>query len=112
MSIANGLEQRPHQRAQPQRGWLKNGNPPGDLTSCPRCGAETRRQTPCQSPAMRNGRCRMHGGTSTGPRTPKGLANSRAARLAHGAYSREIKNLLAENRRRRREVLELLRNLK
>jgi len=28
----------------------------------PRCGAKTRKGTPCQSPAMKNGRCRMHGG--------------------------------------------------
>src|SRR5262249_52774776 len=32
----------------------------------PRCGARTRRLTQCQSPAMPNGRCRMHGGKSTG----------------------------------------------
>ncbi|WP_347264297.1 HGGxSTG domain-containing protein, partial [Nitrobacter sp.] len=28
----------------------------------PRCHARTRAGTPCQSPAMANGRCRMHGG--------------------------------------------------
>ena len=33
---------------------------------------------------MRNGRCRMHGGASTGPRTPEGLARSTAARRRHG----------------------------
>ena len=27
----------------------------------PRCGAKTRSGTPCLSPAMANGRCRMHG---------------------------------------------------
>jgi len=32
----------------------------------PRCGARTRRGSPCQSPAMPNGRCRMHGGKSPG----------------------------------------------
>jgi hypothetical protein len=31
--------------------------------SCPRCGAKTRRGSPCQSPAMRGKkRCRLHGG--------------------------------------------------
>ena len=30
----------------------------------PRCGAKTRSGTPCRSPAMANGRCRMHGGKS------------------------------------------------
>lgn len=39
-----------------------------------RCGAKTRRGTPCKMrPAMRhNGRCRLHGGLSTGPRTLQG----------------------------------------
>jgi hypothetical protein len=35
-----------------------------------RCGARTRRGSRCQSPAMPNGRCRMHGGSSPG--APKG----------------------------------------
>ena len=38
---------------------------------------------------MRNGRCRLHGGLSTGPRTPEGLARSRRARWTHGGYSVE-----------------------
>lgn len=48
----------------------------------PRCGAKTRKGTPCQAPAVwlpgepapRNGRCRLHGGLSTGPKTPEGKA--------------------------------------
>jgi len=39
----------------------------------PRCGAQTRSQSPCRAPAMPNGRCRMHGGASPG--APKGKAN-------------------------------------
>ena len=70
-----------------KRGWLRNGNRPGDWHTAPRCGAETRRSTSCRNPAMRNGRCRMHGGRSTGPRTATGLRRSREARLAHGRYS-------------------------
>ena len=31
-----------------------------------RCGAKTRKGTPCKSAAMSNGRCRMHGGTNPG----------------------------------------------
>ena len=57
-----------------RRGWLKNGNPPADVTKAPRCGAKTRRRgTPCQGPAMRNGRCRLHGGLSTGAKTAEGI---------------------------------------
>ena len=39
--------------------------------------------------AMKNGRCRMHGGKSTGPRTPKGLARSRKANWKHGYFAKE-----------------------
>jgi hypothetical protein len=38
---------------------------------------------------MKNGRCRMHGGASTGPRTPEGLARCRRANWKHGARSAE-----------------------
>jgi hypothetical protein len=72
---------------QPRRGWLKNGNTPGNPDSAPRCEAKTRRGTACRSPAMANGRCRMHGGASTGPRTQEGLARSKRARWKHGFYS-------------------------
>lgn len=60
---------------------------------CPRCGARTRAGTPCQSPAMSNGRCRMHGGASTGPRTLAGLERIRKARTQHGRFSTEMLEL-------------------
>jgi hypothetical protein len=66
------------------RGRLKNGNPSGDYLKSPRCGARTRSGGCCRQPAMRNGRCRMHGGLSTGPRTTEGLARCRTTRLVHG----------------------------
>jgi hypothetical protein len=40
---------------------------------------------------MRNGRCRMHGGASAGPRTREGLERSRRARWKHGLYSAQAK---------------------
>ena len=48
----------------------------------PFCGARCRDGRPCRARAVwlvgeskpRNGRCRMHGGLSTGPRTPEGRA--------------------------------------
>jgi hypothetical protein len=70
-------------------GRLKNGNPPGDFAAAPRCGARTRKGTPCRQPAMPNGRCKMHGGKSTGPRTPEGLGRSRRSNWKHGARSAE-----------------------
>ena len=90
------------------RGRLKNGAIGGDLAAAPRCGARTRRGRACQGPAMPNGRCRMHGGASTGPRTPEGLERCRRARWKHGARSREVRVLLAENRRRWRALKALL----
>jgi hypothetical protein len=69
------------------RGRLKNGNRAGNPDNAPRCGAKTRRGTPCRSAAMPNGRCRMHGGCSTGAKTPEGIERIRAARTKHGRYS-------------------------
>src|SRR5262249_41937707 len=51
----------------------------------PRCGAKTRKDTLCQSPAMPNGRCRMHGGKSPG--APKGNRNA----WKHGHYAAEAR---------------------
>jgi hypothetical protein len=91
-----------------RRGWLNNNNPPGDLSSPPRCGAKTRQDKDCCGPAMRNGRCRMHGGSSTGPRSAKGLERSRKARWKHGRRSREIREVLRANRERWRDLMTLL----
>ena len=42
---------------------------------------------------MANGRCRLHGELSTGPRTAQGLARSIAARLSHGCSSAKVIDL-------------------
>ena len=63
-----------------------------------RCGARNRAGTPCRRWPMPNGRCRLHGGCSTGPRTAEGLARLRAARTIHGgrgAEARELRALIA-----------------
>ncbi len=85
----------------PQHTGKHRGN--RDLGLAPRCGARTRAGCPCRAPAIRGKlRCRMHGGRSTGLRTPAGMARLRAARTVHGAYS-------AETRARNRYALVLLR---
>ena len=94
-----------------RRGRLRNGNPPGDPSGAPRCGARTRRGSPCLAPGMPNGQCRMHGGASTGPRTAEGLARSRAARRKHGWYSREMREFRAAARRRFFELRDAVRQL-
>ena len=96
----------PHANRKKKPILLKNGNPQGNPMNALRCGAKTRKQTPCRAPAMANGRCRMHGGKSTGPRTPKGLERSRKANFKHGHYSAEsiavrryMSQLLRESRK-------------
>lgn len=100
------MTNRPHAK---RLGQLKNGNPSGDFRTAIRCGAKTRRGTACLGPAMKNGRCRMHGGLSTGPRTAAGLERSRRANWKHGAYSRETREaqqLARLNRRRFEQLIE------
>jgi len=46
--------------------------------------------------------CKLHGGKSTGPRTPEGLERSRRANWKHGHFSREAK---AERSRVRAAIL-------
>ena len=48
------------------------------------CGAMTRRGAPCKTPAMANGRCRMHGGTNPG------------RPVEHGRFSLTHRQALAE----------------
>ena len=73
--------------------------------AAPRCGARSKRTgKPCRAAAMPNGRCKVHGGKSTGPRTPEGLERSRRANWKHGYYSREAK---AERSRLRAAILVL-----
>ncbi|WP_442755875.1 HGGxSTG domain-containing protein [Methylocystis sp. JAN1] len=55
----------------------------------PRCAARTRAGTLCQSPAMANGRCRMHGGCAGAPR------GERNGNWRHGHFTCEA---IAERR--------------
>ena len=55
-----------------------------------RCLAKTRSGTLCQSPAYKhNGRCRLHGGLSTGAKTSDGLQRISDANLKHGRHTKE-----------------------
>ncbi|MFM9847001.1 MAG: HGGxSTG domain-containing protein [Hyphomicrobiaceae bacterium] len=93
----------------PRRGRLRHGNPSGDYAKAPRCGARTRAGCCCRQPAMKNGRCRMHGGLSTGPRTAEGLARSRRARWKHGFDSAAIRALRRETMLTARRLAGLVR---
>ena len=76
-----------------------------------RCLAKTRQGTPCQNPAIRGrGRCKLHGGRSTGPRTPEGKARSIAAHTKHGRSSRaHVEKVRAINAEIKRITLALKR---
>jgi hypothetical protein len=50
---------------------------------------------------MANGRCRLHGGLSTGPKTAKGIERIRRANTKSGLHTKEAK----EQRYRLRELL-------
>ena len=87
--------------------WRFGPNWPGQ-----RCEAQTRRGTLCQRPGTkRNGRCGLHGGNSTGPRTKEGLARLTASKIKHGKFTKEKRaeaTLRAEQgRQMRAELLEL-----
>jgi glucans biosynthesis protein len=87
-----------------RRGRLNNGNPAGDFLAAPRCGARTRAGCTCRQPAMRNGRCRLHGGLSTGARTASGRERCRRAPWKHGARSAEVAALRRQARLHLRRV--------
>lgn len=106
--------------------------PTADVERWPRCGARTRAGGQCGQPAVRsdrwpygprNGRCRFHGGLSTGPRTPEGRRRiSDAAKAAVRAYyeslgafalaeyddrERRVAAIMAEGKTRARALYEL-----
>ena len=57
------------------------------MRASPRCGAKTRKGTPCEAPAVRGRRrCRMHGGAK-GSGAPKGNQDA----LKHGLYTAEAR---------------------
>ncbi len=86
----------------------KAGNHPrntGPMLESRRCGARTRKGTPCQAPAVRGKvRCRMHGG-ARGSGAPIGNQNA----LKHGMYT---KAALEERRELRRLIREMEENLR
>jgi hypothetical protein len=57
---------------------------------------------------MPNGKCRLHGGKSTGPRTIEGIERIRAARTKHGRYTAEMIELRRRCAEARRAVRALV----
>lgn len=93
--------------AGPRLGRLLNNNPPaapfGHGSSARLCGASrSHGRGTCKAPAMANGRCRKHGGLSTGPKTAEGRARCAAAKTRHGRETRAA-------REQRREMMRAIR---
>jgi hypothetical protein len=108
--MAAGTERVDEIGATPQdkrRGSLKNGNPSGDFSKAARCCAKTRRGSACQCPGMKNGRCRLHGGLSTGAKTAAGIERIRLAVTKHGRYSQ----LAMAERQQYRKILQRCRQM-
>ena len=54
--------------------------------------------TACQCPAnKKNGRCRLHGGASTGAKTEEGRARISASNLRHGKFTKDKLEKRREN---------------
>ena len=65
-------EEEMEQRRAEHRKWLAFIEAKGGI-----CGAKTRAGTPCKQKALyHSGRCKLHGGLSTGPTTSEGKAQS------------------------------------
>jgi hypothetical protein len=108
-------EETPNVETTPNRGCLRHGNPGGDPSKSPRCGAKRRNGQPCRAPAMlskstgRYTKCRIHGGASTGPVTVEGKQRNAAAATKHGRYTRAA---LADRAARRAQLKSLERHVK
>jgi hypothetical protein len=65
------------------------------MTKTQRCGAFARSTgQPCQAKALSNGRCKNHGGLSSGAKTPDGrkaIAEATRERMASGLQERALK---------------------
>ena len=62
----------------------------------PRCGAHARSTgKPCQAPPRQNGRCKLHGGLSTGPKTVEG--RQRIAEAQRRRWARHRSHFNAES---------------
>ena len=77
-----------------------------------RCEARTRNGTPCQRPGTKqNGRCRLHGGRSSGPRTAEGSARMIASKITHGRFTKAEREKAKHRAEVGRQVMRELREI-
>ena len=71
------------------------------MRTSPRCGAKTRKGSPCQAPAVSGkARCRMHGGAK-GSGAPKGNRNAFKTGIHTAeakAFQKTLRDILQESR--------------
>ena len=85
--------------------WLYGPNWQGQ-----RCEALTRRGSLCKRPGnKKNGRCKFHGGYSSGPKTQDGMDRLIASKIKHERF---IKEKRAEAKRKTKVGREITRELK
>ncbi|WP_416546100.1 HGGxSTG domain-containing protein [Limnohabitans sp. DCL3] len=65
----------------------------GGRIHCNQCQAKSKRSgVQCLGPAVKGKKvCRMHGGTSTGPKTPEGRLRCALAKTIHGQETAQIR---------------------
>jgi len=61
---------------------------------------------------MKNGRCRIHGGLSTGPKTSHAIERIRKANLKHGLYTAAAKAARRHCRQLMKQSRETLKELR
>ena len=92
---------------EPHAPKLKSGADCFHLSTLPKCGARTRSGEPCKHYGTKhNGRCRLHGGRSTGAKDQTGERNPG---YIHGFHTREA---MQQRRELRLEVAALIKQCK
>ncbi len=81
-----------------------------------KCGAHARSTgNPCQAKALTNGRCKNHGGMSTGPKTPEGrraISQATRQRMSSGGRMRVLEGFYRWLEGGGREVLSRLASIR
>jgi len=76
------------------------------------CLAKTRSGNPCQRAGNpKNGRCHLHGGKSTGPKTDEGCARIAAAQFKHGRRSKAFVEAQRANNAKGRAIKHELKDI-
>lgn len=78
------------------------------------CGAKAKsnNRQPCRRVACPNGKCHLHGGHSTGAKTPEGKLRQKMASWKHGLQSKEaiaerkaLRQMIREHKKQLKEII-------